>query len=63
MKTICVFVDMSIFYTQFILAHIAVCFPCYINSNPVGTYGEAEVSIECRQEDAAAIENLLSTIV
>jgi hypothetical protein len=63
MKTICVFLDMSIFYTQFILAFIATSFPCSINSNPVGMNGESEVSIECRQEDAAAIENLLSTIV
>jgi hypothetical protein len=54
---------MSVFYTQLILAHIANSFPCFINSFPNGTVGLAEVSIQCRQEDAAAIEKLLSPLV
>ena len=59
MRTICVIVDM--FEALFQLEEIRDSFPCFINSNKLtNTY--AEVSIQCREEDAKAIENILSEV-
>ena len=59
MRTICVIVDM--FEALFQLEEIRDNFPCFINSNKLtNTY--AEVSIQCREEDAKAIENILSEV-
>lgn len=60
MRTICVIVDL--FEAMFDLKHIEENFPCFIKTNKLtNTY--AEVSIECRQEDAKAIEEVLSRVV
>lgn len=60
MRTICVIVDMI--EALFQLEEIRDKFPCFINTNKLtNTY--AEVSIQCREEDAKAIENILSEVV
>lgn len=60
MKTICVIVDM--FEALFQLEQIRDNFPCFININRLTDTYE-EVSIQCREEDAEAIENILSEVV
>lgn len=60
MRTICVIVDM--FEALFQMEQIRDNFPCFINTNRLtDTY--VEVSIQCREEDAEAIENILSEVV
>ena len=60
MRTICVIVDM--FETLFQMEEIKNNFPCFISTNRLtDTY--CEVTIQCRQEDAKAIENILADVV
>ena len=60
MRTICVIVDML--EAAFQMKKIINNFPCFVSTNKItNTY--CEVTIQCRQEDAAAIENILSEVV
>lgn len=46
------------------IEHIILAFPCFVGSAPVQSEDEdSEISIECRREDAAAIERILAPYV
>lgn len=60
MKKICVIVDMM--EACFDIKYIEEEFPCFIEYNKINnTY--CEVTITCRQEDAATIEDRLARVV
>ena len=60
MKKICVIVDMM--EACFDIQYIEKEFPCFIECNKIdNTY--CEVTIICRQEDVATIENRLARVV
>jgi hypothetical protein len=62
MTTICVILNLKDFDTILRLDDALIMFPCFIKADPLGS-GMYEVSIECRQEDAAAIETMLAPYV
>jgi hypothetical protein len=62
MTTICVELDLMDYEVAAIIDNIHDRFPCFITMDPLG-FGLYEVSIQCRQEDAAAIETMLAPYV
>lgn len=63
MKTFCVYINLCSAYACMMLENLSNDFPCFIETGNPDSMGIAELTIQCREEDAASIENMIADLV